>query len=64
VYAEQTRLGATSFVLARSFRASAATLTANVAAARAALASWSAQPLERLGAARAELVSRCGTVAR
>jgi hypothetical protein len=63
VYAEQIRLGATSFVLARSFRASVATLIANVAAARAALAAWNAQPLERLAASRAELVRRCRFVA-
>jgi hypothetical protein len=62
VYAEQIRLGATSFVLARSFRASVATLVANVAAARSALAEWVAQPSERLAGSRTELVRRCNSL--
>lgn len=60
VYADQARLGATSFILARSFRATAASIGEGMASARARLEFWRSRPDAELAAAHAALQRHCG----
>jgi HpcH/HpaI aldolase/citrate lyase family len=62
VYAEQVRLGATSLVLARTFRATPASLADDLASARARLAHWGSRPADELRDANMELRRYCGII--
>jgi hypothetical protein len=64
VYAEQVRLGATSFVLARSFGASIAAIGGDLEQARGRIAWWRSRPAAELTAANAQLRERCTALDR
>ena len=63
VYAEQMRLGATSFILARSFRVTAASIAAELGRARARLAHWRSRTAGERESANAALRRRCAELA-
>jgi hypothetical protein len=62
VYAEQARLGANRFVLARSFRATPAGISGDLERARARLRHWQSRPAADLEAANAALRRRCAAL--
>lgn len=62
VYAEQVRLGATNFVLARSFGATAQNIAVELDRARARLASWHSCTVSERATAAAALRRHCAAV--
>lgn len=64
VYAEQVRLGATSFLLARSFRATPGSLAGDLERSRMRLTYWRSRPAEEASAARTALRQRCAALDR
>jgi len=63
IYAEQVRLGANVFILARSFRATPDGIGAELARARARLSEWRESPAQAREAASLELRRRCDRLA-
>ena len=62
VYAEQVRLGATNFILARSFGATPQNLAGELNRARARLAAWATCPVSARATAAAALRRHCAAV--